>query len=263
MISEVLAKEINIPLNDYYICYFDILGCKNFFEKPEGHEQFLCNMLLIISSIDSIIRRANKNIQVQYRTYSDNFLLYFEKKNADEYESLKFLFSIMRKIQLKLLIDHKIIVRGGITVGEFYANDEIVFGQGLIRAVDLEDKIAKTPRIVIDNNCFQESISKFVENRCLLQDSDGLYFVNYFNSKDALVLARGCCVSLINSNCRYQNNIKDEAKIAQKERIITKYLWLLIKFNEACKDINEEILQINYQTKLNEKILKYEIYCKR
>ena len=40
MMSEVLAKEIDIPLNDYYICYFDVLGYKNAFENPVEHKQF-------------------------------------------------------------------------------------------------------------------------------------------------------------------------------------------------------------------------------
>ena len=220
-------------------------------------------MLLSTGSIESIIRNANTDVRVQYRTYSDNFLLYFEKKDVDEYEALKLLSTIARKIQLKLLTDHKIIVRGGITVGEFYANERIVFGQGLIRAVDLEDKIAKYPRIVIDNDCFQKSIPKLVESRYLLQDADGLYYVNYFHSKDTLLSAKGHCISLINSNCKYQYNVKDESKIAQKERVIAKYLWLLIKFNEACGVIKEEPLQIDYQLKINEKILKLEISCEK
>lgn len=55
--------------------------------------------------------------------------------------------------------------------------------------------------------------------------------------------------------------VKDESKIAQKERVIMKYLWLLIKFNEACRVIKEELLQIDYQLKINEKILKLEINC--
>lgn len=241
--------------------YFDVLGYKNAFEKPEEHKQFLWNMLLSTNSIESIIRNTNTYIRVQYRTYSDNFLLYFENENIDEYEALKLLSTIARKIQLKLLTDHKIIVRGGITVGEFYADDKIVFGQGLIRAVNLEDKIAKNPRIVIDEDCFQESISKLVETRYLLQDTDGLYYVNYFHSKETLSYLKGYCISLINSNCKYQYNVKDESKIAQKERVITKYLWLLIKFNEACRAIKEESLQIDYQLKINEKILKLEISC--
>ena len=263
MLSEVLAKEIDIPLNDYYICYFDVLGYKNAFEKPEEHKQFLFNMLLSTDSIESIIRNENTYIQVQYRTYSDNFLLFFEKGNVGEYEALKLLSTIARKIQMKFLIDHKIIVRGGITIGEFYADDKMVFGQGLIRAVELEDKIAKYPRIIIDNECFQESVSKLVETRYILQDNDGLFYINYFHAQEALLLERGYCISLINTNCKYQYNVKDELKIAQKEKTITKYLWMLIKFNEACKAIKKESLQIEYQLKINEKILKLEIYCEK
>ena len=262
MISDVLAEEIDIPLNEHYILYFDVLGYKSFFEsKPNEHKKFLIDMRLATSSIESIIRQAATSIHVQLRTYSDNFLLYFEKNGVDEYEALKLLSVLARKIQLLFLERCRIVVRGGITVGEFYADESIVFGQGLIRAVELEDKIAKNPRVVIDNNYFQETTRMLFQNRYLEKDTDDLYYVNYFYDKFSLRWARGYCIYLVNHNCKYHPTVKDEAKILQQEKTISKYLWMLVKFNEACRKTGNESLQIDYKLTINERLLKLEVAC--
>ena len=41
-------------------------------------------------------------------------------------------------------------VRGGVTVGNILHDDDVVFGPALNRAYELESKVAKFPRIVLD-----------------------------------------------------------------------------------------------------------------
>lgn len=48
------------------------------------------------------------------------------------------------------LVPHRILVRGGITMGSIYAVDSTVFGPAMVRAYELEAKSAIYPRIVID-----------------------------------------------------------------------------------------------------------------
>jgi len=45
------------------------------------------------------------------------------------------------------------LFRGGITIGEFYINDTIVWGLALLRAYELEEKIANYPfRLFLERN---------------------------------------------------------------------------------------------------------------
>lgn len=42
------------------------------------------------------------------------------------------------------------LVRGGITIGDFYIDDMFVWGAALVKAYELEEKIAVYPRVILD-----------------------------------------------------------------------------------------------------------------
>ena len=264
MLSDALEEYFYLPLNDYYLCYFDVLGYKEYMRsKANSHKKYLINMILSNGAIESQIKRLNAPFPIHYKGYSDNFLIYFEKGNVSEYDALKLLATLMRKIQTRLLCESKMIIRGGITIGEFYADERIIFGEGLIKAYELESYYAKNPRIIIDPNCFKEVASKLENDKALLKDIDGLYYINYFYNEGFLKLNSGYIISLVNTYCNYQDIELSVDQITQREKVISKYLWMLVKFNEACKIIGAEKLEINYELKINERVLKQEIYCQK
>jgi hypothetical protein len=47
------------------------------------------------------------------------------------------------------------LLRGGITIGDIYHDDEVVFGPALNRAYYLESKVADYPRIILDQAAFK------------------------------------------------------------------------------------------------------------
>lgn len=260
--SDILAQYMDNTLEEHYICYFDILGYRAFFDNgTQEHKKFLATVLLASESIKSVIRNSNIPINIKYKTYSDNFLLYFEKNQLDKSRALLILISIMKKIQVKLLTDEGLLLRGGITLGEFFADENLVFGKGLIRAVELEEKYAVVPRIIIDEEEFKSEIESIIDKGHLLEDFDGCYFVNYFHV-EALKLIKGKCIRLINNHCKYKINVKDPAKIAQQERIISKYMWLLSRFNSQCIQVGVTDLVIEYEIRINERLCKPEVFAK-
>ncbi len=260
--SDVLVKYMDNSLSEYYICYFDILGYRAFFDNdtPE-HKKFLATVLLALDSIKSVLRNSHTSININCKTYSDNFLLYFEKSLLDESRALDILINITRKIQVKLLMDEGLLLRGGITIGGFYADENLVFGKGLISAVELEEKYAVVPRIIIDKENFKTVVDALIDNGQLIRDFDGYCFVNYFDI-GALKLIKGQCVKLINSHCKYHMGVKDPVKIAQKEKVISKYMWLLARFNSQCIRMGVSDLAIEYEIKINERLCKPEIIAK-
>lgn len=263
MVTDEILKDLNLPLKDYYICYFDILGYRAFIENnPEGHKKFLCEILLAIGDIESEIRRKESKVKINIKTYSDNFLLFFEKVNFSEYYALKIFSQLMQKVQVKLLMNFKILLRGGITKGEFFVDNQIVFGEGLIKAVTLEEKVAKFPRVVIDRDAFANAVEDLIEEGLLNIDNDQQVYVHYLANEGFLKLVKGKCENLINKYGKYHNNVKDLDKISQAERTLVKYLWLLIYFNCSCERVQCNHLKIDYEIKINERLLKMEIYCK-
>lgn len=263
MFSEVMAEYSKEKLEEYYICYFDILGYRAFFEDDSREDN---KFLFSIISADGIFRSAIKNakadFEIGHKMYSDNFILYFKKTLTDDVNALRVLTRIIREIQIRFLMDEGLLLRGGITAGEFYANDDFVFGKGLIRAVELEERVAKEPRVVIDKEHFEKSLSIIKSDGYVTHDFDDEYFVNYFDGK-ALLLIKGKCIRLINTHCKYKYNVKDPNKIAETEKTIRKYIWLLTQFNLACKHNACENLAIEYEIKINERLCKTEIYAKQ
>lgn len=220
-LSDVFAEYMENALSDYYICYFDILGSRTVFEDNTAkHSNFLAAVKIVTADVKSILRNTSAEVQIKCKTYSDNFILYFEKGTLDEISALTIIIKIIKKIQIKFLLDEGLLLRGGVTLGEFFADEDIVFGKGLVRAVELEEKYAQVPRIIIDKENITSDLSLLVDKGLLIKDFDEQYFVNYFDSENSLKLIKGKCVNLINTHCKYRQNIKDPNKIAQTERII-------------------------------------------
>lgn len=156
------------PIKEYYIAYFDILGYREFFnELVNNNEQGKAEALLsdIHEAIYNTIHRLsdisghillntvkNADLDFKIKIFSDNFLICLDRHNDIEIEKSRalMLLEIIAEIQRYFIISHNLFVRGGITIGSVSFNDDYIFGQGLIDAVELEEKTVY-PRIAIDD----------------------------------------------------------------------------------------------------------------
>ena len=79
--NDEIVNMMNIKIEEYYICYFDILGYREYMESnPAQHKSFLVNLEAIVAKVQKLIQENCNGFGIQYRTYSDNFLL-FSKVN--------------------------------------------------------------------------------------------------------------------------------------------------------------------------------------
>ena len=266
----------------YYIAYFDILGYKSFFED-EGNNvyEFLKTNVQLAKEI---IRKTKWKCAILERefsikSFSDNFVILIAADNHnDGNKEVKALSYLMALFQLRFLQQYKVLLRGSITKGQCYVDENIVFGEGLIRAVLLEEQ-ANYPRIIIDSEegrigtkLYEDMFENFV-----CKDEDNTYYVNFFevlNSSenvdsehsDFVLIDKDISISTVRSNIislvkkygKYIRSVKDPVKIADEERTITKYAWLLIKFNNYCK-LNELNQEIQYSLVFYHRIMRCEI----
>lgn len=85
-----------------------------------------------------------------------------------------------------------ILLRGGISSGRTVHSDDMLYGEGMLAAYDLESKAAVYPRIVIDPKLVA-NIKPGYRAMFLDEDQDGLWFINPFTmgissgNADALV----------------------------------------------------------------------------
>ena len=274
-------KHKKYNMKTYYIAYFDILGYKAFFED-EGNNifEFLESNIKIANDI---IRKTNQdpvflNMKFIIKSFSDNFMILIEDKGkSDGYQEVKALSYLMGLFQLRFLERYKVLVRGSITKGKAYINKNIVFGEGLIHAVSLEEQ-ANFPRIIIDSeeDRIGKQICSDLIGQCVSQDEDDAYYIDFFNilgsyigfdnefatNVDGHIFSlRKNVISLVKKHGKYVRNIKAPAKIAIAEKTISKYAWLLTKFNKYC-ELNSPAHQIPYSLVLYYRIMRCEIEVK-
>lgn len=144
----------------YYIAYMDILGYSDYIEKhPDKVNEYLS---IITTAIEKIKRNVESltnigkdgfkvDINIKCKTFSDNVLLCLEQRDGENEMSrlIPFLISVA-SIQRGLVIEHGLLMRGGVTIGDLFINDDFVFGKGLIDVVNLE-KQAENPCIIVSD----------------------------------------------------------------------------------------------------------------
>lgn len=119
--------------------------------------------------------------------FSDCLVVSFEVNQPSQvfYTLLEIKWLIMR------LISRKILCRGAVSLGKFIHTDHYLFGPALVEAYTLESKAAMYPRVILDHTVIeagaQNSIMEHDSSeelryvRSLLeQDSDGMYYIDYF-----------------------------------------------------------------------------------
>lgn len=230
-------------LVDSTVCFIDILGFSNMitneFGKGKGEELFE-NFYSIITDIYKWMKETNK-INGEIKIFTDNIVL--GKPIRDDGESeLGSIFTTISAYQLQLALEG-MFVRGGITTGLHYMDDDIVFGPALIEAYNLESKEANVPRVILSESAVElvhdhvKYYSKDFESpqeRDLLIDSDGNWFINYLEasiidySEESYVEAIECLkkhkMIVENKLDCYKNNSK----------IFSKFLWVANYHNYFC-----------------------------
>lgn len=166
----------NYKTSNHIIAYLDILGAKQMICNDSNFNFLnLLNMFMedaIEESVGGIFKHKE---EIYIKIFSDNILLAIELKENDEQrdDKITLLFNIVANIYNEIL-RYGYLMRGAIVEGDFFHNDIIVYGKALVEAVNLEEKKAIYPRILV-----QKELSKSLQHY-LLQDRDGLYILNIF-----------------------------------------------------------------------------------
>ena len=182
--------ETNIETKNllkYHIAYFDILGYKKYFNDEKQVNEFfntICECFQEFFNIAKDINPSENTIpeknHLKIKIYSDNFLVCISPFFGINEKTFIGFIGFIAYLQNLLIIKYKILVRGGITLGDLYIDDDFVFGDGLIKAVELEHKKAKTPRIIIDPDLFFRVTESDVTSN---EKSEELGIIEFFKNR--------------------------------------------------------------------------------
>ena len=151
------------------------------------------------------------------------------------------------------------MVRGGITIGNHFQNERLIFSPALIKAYKLESTQAIYPRILIDDSFMKEinkhfpndpshSESEFVLD-WIRKDIDGKLFLNYLPDEIILMTRR----NLIIWNKNMINNIFENNR--DNYNIIEKCRWSANFHNQRI----EEFISIFGKSEKNLALRHYKI----
>ena len=158
-------------IKEYYIAYFDILGYKDFFQHhADRASEFLALIHDAIEKTNEFIQdKLNQwepltNINIKIKVFSDNVLMCMEvgDKQNEVLRAFGFIYAVV-EVQKGFVLQDELFIRGGLTKGELSFNENYVFGQGLIDAVELE-KASLYPRIVVADTIINIIRSISIEN---------------------------------------------------------------------------------------------------
>jgi hypothetical protein len=134
------------------------------------------------------------------------------------------------------LLAFGVLTRGGISLGLTFHKDDVLYGEGLIKAHDLESKTAIYPRVVIDPELIAP-LAPGYKAMLLSQDVDGLWHTDPFafgvlphNSEALLEDANDPHLVFLEE---FAQKIDNEIKAATDVGVAAKWSWLKSKHAEA------------------------------
>lgn len=196
------------------VCFIDILGFSDFVNQYDKdvtstflqdiQESFAIARKHLLDNKSKYNEKAVKHLE--YQTFSDNICIsipYFDNEN-DFLSNFNILSIYVRGLQM-IMMSKGFFMRGGISIGSYYADDNIIFSKGLINAYKLESEKAIYPRILVDKiiikkilNYKESHIDSFGLKQAIIFDWEGYGFLNP--------------IGLINSSIQQFNSLLDEFK---------------------------------------------------
>lgn len=170
----MVEPDQNPAVRQHFVAFLDVLGFSEMVESDLlGQSQENLVKLFRCHQSAAVIFRDDVNCQIIQ--FSDSIVV------AMPYDPRRFEWFASRVADYqRLLLDERLLCRGGIAVDQHFSNGTFTFSAGLIRAYRVESQSARYPRVVVS----PEVISLVYPNKIdtpsfLIAEDDGLLFVDY------------------------------------------------------------------------------------
>ncbi|MEC2869983.1 hypothetical protein ACIQHV_27885 [Bacillus bombysepticus] len=170
------------------VSFIDVLGFSQLGMKAINSDEGDVFLNQIHTSLNKA-RHAitNQLLLAKVKVFTDNVVIGWPIYGDGEGE-LGTTFLNLAEYQFSLVFDG-FFIRGGVSVGPHFMDEETVFGPELITAYTLESQVAVYPRIILSKTS-KDKVCEYINyspgpdndfNSVLLEDMDGEWFVNYLN----------------------------------------------------------------------------------
>jgi len=187
-------------LRDSFFAFTDILGFREAMKaahQDNREDELLGKLTGALNEVREVVDwRATSNafkgevIYWQHKFFTDNLVIGYPIFDDTGESEFGHIISMLQWTQL-LMAQKGLFLRGGLGYGRVHVGPDIVVGMPLLNAYEVEQNVARWPRIVLCEAAMQkvtEHLGYYVnsswapQNRELLVDSDGEVFVNYIEA---------------------------------------------------------------------------------
>lgn len=189
---------------------------------------------------DALKSQAEGDSPLYYKSFSDNVLLAVPQYSRDMESESGHILIAASEFQYQMALKG-FFVRGGITVGPLYIDENSVYGGALISAHDLESKHADYPICVLCDETaklVRKHLSYYgkdwaPQRRMILVDAKGRYFINYLY-ESVIDSDEGPALDA-EALAMHRRHI-DEAleKYSSNTSVVRKFEWLAAYHNYFC-----------------------------
>lgn len=208
--GEARFPRTDYKTSKYCVAYLDFLGGTDIILHDDQNKHLnIINMIFEDAKQESKIFARGTFVKI----FSDNILLALPTDNDDREKNIKSIINLVSNF-VHQAADNNYLIRGAITEGDFFHNDVIVYGKALVEAVEMEEKYAIYPRVIVKKE-LAELLPQYFYN-C----ADGWHGVNHtiFDAGFDSVNFKYTLLSQLSAK-------KNDVKIRQKIR------WAITEFN--------------------------------
>ncbi len=234
----------------YIVAYVDLLGVTEKMQRDRTSQMIAMNKLhnLYTFSVETTRKIAmDGNLNIQFKIFSDNIIIAkrlsdIEQEKTQDIKCLLYCLSHFQELSASDSVGW--LMRGGISIGELYLDDTMVWGEALLKSYYLENNVSIYPRIVLDKSVSAE-INKYNELSDFVKvDFDNIPFLNY------LSICHFVGEPLMNGFQIMQKEAGDKIN----ERVFQKLCWHMNFVNNEL-DAKKEKKDKPYRLQLNSSLL--------
>ncbi len=219
--------------NNRVVAFIDILGFSSLIENlntdPTLHKKLYSVLRRIKIYKDSSTQDNTAQSNLEVSVFSDSIVI---SSAVEDFHSV-----IWASIHLQAdLLSFGILTRGGVSHGKTVHEDDILYGEGMLKSYKLESQAAIYPRILVDNDILKLANDNY-RLLFLCKDFDGLWYLDPFSigilpgNVDALV-EDGWDPHKVSLN-KLEKHINSSLEKLTNESQIAKWNWLKHKLDEA------------------------------
>lgn len=243
-----------------YCAFLDVLGftarIEKSFEENRG-DSLLQEFHGVLAQQINTIQEDTDDSLLYFKSFTDNIILAHPRFSLDLESEFGFILWSMSQYQLNMAL-HGFFIRGGLSIGDLFVDENSVYGPALLEAYNLESKTAVNPIIVLSDDVMalvRHHLTFYAgdfapQHRSVLVSPDGRFFINYL---DECIVDAGDSEDVDwSSLSTHKTNIETAlAEHRSAPAIFNKYSWLAAYHNYFCQslvnhpDFEESILISN------------------